>query len=492
MVLYRLLPHVERYTALDVSRHALDAIRDELTAEERARTTLVQGPAHVLEGMAERSFDTVVINSVAQYFPDADYLAQVLRRASDLVADGGHIFVGDVRSRDHLDAFHTLAALYQASGDVAAPELAKRVEARVPKDAELVLSEAFFHALSREIPRLAGVDVRLKPGRARNEMNAFRYDVVLHVGPCARNPVPLPQAKPDLATLDAVREALATRPPVLVVEGLKNARLAGAYAVRDALTAPNQDAEALRAALDRSEGVDPADLLAIDAEYDVAMVWARSGDGGRFDAVLRHKETGPEGRLTITPPAHALPSGRYANAPAKADLDLATFFDDLRAALRHALPDYMCPAAFVAMEAFPLTPNGKIDRNALPAPRKDTPRTSAAEFLPPSNDLEASLAEIWKGLLNVDRVGLRDNIFDLGANSLLTAQAHQRLSRLLGRKISLVSMFRFPTIETLAAHLGGARAAPAQAEAIEHAPAREDRKKSAAERRRELRGALAR
>lgn len=89
--------------------------------------------------------------------------------------------------------------------------------------------------------------------------------------------------------------------------------------------------------------------------------------------------------------------------------------------------------------------------------------------------------------MNIERVGLRDNIFDLGANSLLTAQANQRLSTLLDRKVSLVSMFRFPTVESLAAHIDPGRAAPEQD--AKRTQERADRKKDAAERRRELRGA---
>ena len=124
MVLYRVAPKVEHYTAVDLSPHALETIRAELTPEESAKVVLLQQAAHELNGVADRSCDTVVINSVAQYFPDSDYLIQVLKRASELVEDGGRIFVGDVRSRDHLEAFQTLVALHQAPGHLDAAELA--------------------------------------------------------------------------------------------------------------------------------------------------------------------------------------------------------------------------------------------------------------------------------------------------------------------------------------------------------------------------------
>jgi hypothetical protein len=143
----------------------------------------------------------------------------------------------------------------------------------------------------------------------------------------------------------------------------------------------------------------------------------------------------------------------------------------------------MVPAAFVVLDAFPLTPNGKIDRKALPAPkRKDAP--ASASYAALTNELERQIAELWREMLNVERVGLRDNIFDLGANSLLTVQANNRLSAVLGRKVSLVSMFRFPTVESLAAHLGdGKQEVVAQKRVQERA----DRRAEAAERRRQVR-----
>ena len=103
-------------------------------------------------------------------------------------------------------------------------------------------------------------------------------------------------------------------------------------------------------------------------------------------------------------------------------------------------------------------------------------------------DVEQCIADVWKALLGLERVGRRDNIFDLGANSLLTVQANKRLSTLLDRKISLVSMFRYPSIEALASHL--MEGTPGASEPVElRTHERETRKKVAAARRRELRAA---
>lgn len=486
MVLYRVLPYAEHYTAVDLSAHALETIRQELSPAERAKVTLLQQPADALDGLPPGSFDTVIINSVCQYFPDAGYFVRVLRRASELLAPVGRIFVGDVRSLNQIEAFHTLTTLHQAPAHLDAAEIARRITKRVNQDGELVLSDAFFHAVGRALPGLSAVDVRLKSGVADTEMNGFRYDVTLHFGAPEAAPVALPPAL-AVTTLDAVRAALASSPAILYLADLPNARLASAFDVFSALPqTPGATAGDLRQRLAApAQGINPGLLARLDENYTVDLLPARSGNAGGFDAVLRNRAHGPKGRLAVTPPLHAEAPAAYANRPAVPSTDHTELFEDLRTHLREFLPEYMVPSAFVILDAFPLTPNGKIDRKHLPAPTRDTPR-AAAEHVAPSNELEQTIADIWKGLLNLDRVGLRENIFDLGANSLLTAQANQRLSERLGRKVSLVSMFRFPTVETLANHLDQGR--DAGKDNSGKVQKQVDRKKDAAARRRELRG----
>ncbi|HJX27255.1 MAG TPA: phosphopantetheine-binding protein, partial [Thermoanaerobaculia bacterium] len=126
---------------------------------------------------------------------------------------------------------------------------------------------------------------------------------------------------------------------------------------------------------------------------------------------------------------------------------------DLRAFLRGRLPDPMLPAAFMAVSALPLTPSGKVDRRALPEPAES--RSDAAGWAEPQTGLERTIAGIFGELLRVDRVGLNDNFFDLGGHSLLVVRAHQKLKEALGKEIPVLDLFRFPTVASLARHLGG-------------------------------------
>jgi hypothetical protein len=128
---------------------------------------------------------------------------------------------------------------------------------------------------------------------------------------------------------------------------------------------------------------------------------------------------------------------------------------ELRDRLRDRLPDFMVPAHFVTLDALPQTPNGKIDRKALPAPDVAQPPTAEpASFVAPTSDLEQTIAGIWRDVLKVIQVGTRDNFFDLGGHSLLAVQTHRRLKEVLQRDLSITDIFRFPTIQSLSAYLG--------------------------------------
>ncbi|HVF62225.1 MAG TPA: amino acid adenylation domain-containing protein [Thermoanaerobaculia bacterium] len=141
--------------------------------------------------------------------------------------------------------------------------------------------------------------------------------------------------------------------------------------------------------------------------------------------------------------------------------------DALREHLRSRLPEHMVPSAFVPLPALPLSPNGKVDRKALPDPAAALP---AAARVAPRTLAEELVAEIWREVLERESVGVQDNFFDLGGHSLKLVQVQRRLEERTGRELSIVDLFRHPTIAALAEHLAGADQAPAVAARV--APSR--------------------
>jgi natural product biosynthesis luciferase-like monooxygenase protein len=125
----------------------------------------------------------------------------------------------------------------------------------------------------------------------------------------------------------------------------------------------------------------------------------------------------------------------------------------LRAALAKELPEVMVPQAVLVLPSLPMTPNGKIDRRALPEPNTVIAARPAESA--PQGEMERAVAAIWQDVLGLPQVGTTDNFFDLGGHSLLVVQVQRRLRETCGREVSITDMFRLPTIKALAAHLSG-------------------------------------
>lgn len=130
--------------------------------------------------------------------------------------------------------------------------------------------------------------------------------------------------------------------------------------------------------------------------------------------------------------------------------------------VRAALPDYMVPVHFVKMESFPLTPNAKVDRKALPRPSEVKPEEHKIEFIVPANEVQERIAETFKTVLGVERVGAMDNFFELGGHSLLAVLVHRDLKKNVAPQLSITDIYRFPTVSGLAEHIQGSSKADDQ------------------------------
>ena len=127
---------------------------------------------------------------------------------------------------------------------------------------------------------------------------------------------------------------------------------------------------------------------------------------------------------------------------------------ELRVHLGRLLPSYMVPASFATLPRLPRTASGKVDRKRLAATAAAEPRRPTA-FTPPRTEIERTIAAVWQQVLGIAHIGRDDNFFDLGGHSLLLVQVHATLVEQLGRTLPVTDLFQFPTIHSLAAHLGG-------------------------------------
>jgi acyl carrier protein len=203
---------------------------------------------------------------------------------------------------------------------------------------------------------------------------------------------------------------------------------------------------------DSSDSEDPEFFWQLGDRYNYAVKvsWSLDSREGKFDVefVDRAQEAIADQALRNTDShgAEAVSWHRYANDPSA--LEAREITSDIRQSLRARLPDYLVPSAFVILRRFPLTPNGKLDRAALPAP--DFGTLTSASYEVPSGEVEQTLAEIWEDLLQVQRIGRRGNFFELGGHSLIAMKLIVRIAERFSIQIPVVSVFQHPTIEELA------------------------------------------
>ncbi|MEP0755247.1 amino acid adenylation domain-containing protein [Trichocoleus sp. Lan] len=475
LLLFRIAPHCNKYCGTDFSSASLNYIQEQLA--QLPQVTLLQKLATDFEGVESEAFDTVILNSVVQYFPNIDYLVRVVEGAINAIAPGGFIFIGDVRSLPLLQAFHASVQLYQAEPSLTREQLQQRVEMQIFQETELVIDPAFFTALKQRFPQISEVQIQLIRGRSHNELTQFRYNAILHIDPKIRSErTPLNPPEPggskntpapsplrgglgrgssldwheNNLTVSAVRQRLVeNQPELLSITNVPNARVTAAVKTAELLSgaAEFKTAGQMREALQKLQnlGVDPEDFHSLDVPYNVDISWSDSGTEGRYDVVFVSKGIDKKTTSPLSTKLRSLQS--YANNPLQAKA-ARKLIPQLQTYLTQKLPEYMVPSAFVVLESLPLTPNGKVDRRALPAP-EPVKLELAGSYVAPQTPVEEVLVKIFAEVLGVKRVGIQDNFFELGGHSLLATQLVSRVRDAFAVELPLRSVFEAPTIAEL-------------------------------------------
>ena len=474
LLLGRLAPEHPIYLGTDISDQALacvDRLRQADTALAHVRT--LRQPAdrpipHPL--IPDGGFDVALLSSVVQYFPGPDYLLRTLCALLPAMATGGRLILADLRGR-HLAPLLAADILRHRADDALDPAaLRRRRDQLLAQEPELLVDPRYFAALGRRLPRLAAVDARPRPGPQLNELTRYRYDIVLHLDhpPAADTPATPATA---WAGRNALNAALARKPAALRVRAIPQQRLAGAARAHALLDDPDlQDAADWRRRIDQDQnpptgdpdraGLDPAELTALAeaAGYRALVRLDLNGDPGQLDLLCRPADrTSPDPAALAVTPTDRDPHPDWIANP----YDAAAAGDLTQRAKHHlrlTLPPAFIPDHLITVQHWPKSNSQKILTHKLPKPDA----IDSVNVKPPATDTERVVAAIWTELLDGQR-DVEASFFEVGGNSLLLAEVHQRLVQRIGHRFPLIELFRHPTIRSQAAYLDGDQATVAKA-----------------------------
>ncbi|WP_151483666.1 non-ribosomal peptide synthetase [Streptomyces albicerus] len=454
----------EQYWATDLSEAAVAALRARARADVRLRdkVRLSCRAAHDTGGLPPGYFDTIVVNSVIQYFPGLGHLRTVVQRLLPLLAPGGALFLGDLRNLELSRCLQTGVELADGGTGRDVGAVRRQIARRVELETELTAAPALFAALAREmLPAVRAVDVRIKRGVHHNELTRYRYEAVLSTADPVADLADAPRVRwgakvRDSTTLQAYLHA--ERPAVLRVAGVPNARVHGEWAALRELAGPEgRVADAAARLTDLCPAPDPEELCraAERLGFRALPTWS-PGAPEAFDLLLLAPDAVPEGPLTSVYAAPVRAAERCASTPNAFERTVG-FEAALHTHLRERLPDHMIPAALATLDELPLTSGGKVDRRALPA-CAFTPGRPGTQ---PGTPVQEIVRDLFAQVLGVPRraVHADSDFFRLGGHSLSVARLLKRIRQIFGAAPGSGALYEASTPALLADLIGDPAAA---------------------------------
>jgi amino acid adenylation domain-containing protein/non-ribosomal peptide synthase protein (TIGR01720 family) len=460
LIYYQLAGRVQKYIGTDFSASSIGSVQRTIGEGKRnyGDTVLQVCTAHEVTLDNCEEVDTIILNSVIQYFPGEGYLSNVIDRCIGLLKGKGRIIIGDVRDCRLLKLFKTGIALEKVQEGAGMREFEWHVQQEMIKEEELCVSPAYFYLLKNRYAGITHVDIQWKQGQALNELSLYRYTVVLYVGIEREQVRPTWLSWNEMQDKQDIIQQLNKGISTIALSDVPNPRLVKerAFEKSNAGSSMNTVRELHNYLLEAEEACDEEDVI-----INSIMALARSkgyqcllyphADALKINVLITEVQQSlfvqqPDSAEAVTGTSAVL-----TNLPLFTDI-CSLLQKDIQVFLQNRLPDYMIPSDFYPVQYWPLTANGKIDRKFL-SQLEEIRTGNNLDYQIPETPIEQQLTTVWMDLLHVRKIGRNDDFFELGGHSLLAIRVVSAIRKELQVEVSISDLFEHTTIANLAAFI---------------------------------------
>ena len=458
LLLYGLLESCDSYVGIDMSPSTITNLTADFETKGIANAKVLCAKADDYELPNDQIIDTVLINSVVQYFPNEVYLETVIARAiNSITTETGQVIIGDVRNLALHEEFYHAILKEQLPSDTRLAEFSALIYQQKRLEKELLIDPRYFLRMLESEEEVVDVSIQLKASSYENEMSLFRYNVVLHID---KNPTQngIPnydvfayqwKAEDSIADINRVTEESTSG--IIHIQNIPNAYLSQERNLSELkVLVEGGSNKTLSSIVYDSNGIrlDDAWNIVTSLGYQAAVTY--NEENPRHFDILINKGESQLSFAQIKSFDSNLGVHDLVNNPMQEDDD-AQLAKHIKEQLSDRLPQYMIPSVMTRLEALPQTPNGKVDKKALLA--LEVAHKITAAYVAPVTATEMQLVTIWQELLEVDKIGVHDNFFDLGGHSLKAMYLLNYIQKEFGATIKIKTIFEQPTIQELGIYI---------------------------------------
>ncbi len=450
LILFNLIDECKYYRAFDFSASAVQHIQKwvrHFCFADKCEVSLSEASDIVFESLP-KDYDTVILNSVAQYFPTLDYLENILIKIIENMKVSGQIFIGDVRDFRLLECFsYSVLRFKQKTVGISDIEYFKI------KEKELLISPEYFLYLKHRHSSISYIELLPKLADSVNEMNCYRYDVVLHINKHNMKNVFTVDENNFLKTTN-IQETLNMNNEEILYLKYPNIRIYEDYINCQSLYGHDSGEfilEKNKALFNITQltkifnefGYEPKFYLGIVEPLYLNIIACKNKKYAAKTFALDCQDV-------------FLIKKRFSNDPLK-NMGLLNnkYTEKLKNYLESQLPNYMLPRYLILLDRIPTNSNGKIDYTSLPKPKFNF----SSHYEAPKTELEKQLSEIFSKVLNLsqNKISVCDNFFEIGGNSILAIQLVSMINSKLNYTLKVVDVFSMRTIQNLSNHLSSVK-----------------------------------